>query len=183
MLSVKVQGLTEAQAALRKAGASSEQLREPFLGAAKLVSGEASRIAPRRSGGLSRGHTAEATQRYGLVVVDKVYAGVIFGGWATRGLGRRAQPVAVAKGRSAIKATRAAFRQRAMAAGFAEGTSNKAFRQSRSRTRSGAVGAVRGGPIRPNPWVYQAGDRRADDLVKRFEQHMDGIAAVFNGPG
>lgn len=182
MLSIKVDGLAEARAALRRAGADSEQLREPFLAAAQAITGEAQRLVPRRSGALARAHSAEATQRYGLVVADLPYAGVIHFGWSTRGLGRRAQPVAVPKGRSAVKASRAVFRERAAAAGVSAAAADKAFRTAKNRTRNGVtIGAVRGGPIRPNPWIYEAGDHRADDVFERFERHMDGIAAAFNG--
>jgi len=182
MLSIKVDGLAEARAALRKAGASSEQLREPFLAAARIVADAAERTVPRRTGQLAGSHGADATQRYGLVLADQPYAGAIHFGWSTRGLGR---------GRTKEEL------QEALGGAFSARALNRSVRLSKVRmvikerdastgrfakgAKATAVQGIRGGPIRPNPWIYRAGDTRGDEVMLRFERHMDAIATAFNG--
>lgn len=171
MLSMKVEGLAEAQAALRRAGADAEQLKDVNKEAAGVVADASESTAPRRSGRLAGAHSAESTQRYGLVVVDVPYAGAIHFGWSTRGLGtgRTKQDL-----------------QAALGGAFSQRTLGKAARLAKVRTsrKTGVTrGAVRGGPIKPTPWIYEAGDRRADDVIGKYEGHMDAIADAFNGAG
>ena len=162
--SITIEGLNEALAALKAAGAASADLSRATRAAAEVVADESRRTAPVASGALRRSMSAEGRPRFGLVVADKPYAGPIHFGWSTRGLGRQLGVVSGRKG-TALALTR----QRQT--GLALSTIRKAGRQARR--------GVRGGPIRPQPWIYEAWDRRQAAVFERFEAQLDGIERAF----
>lgn len=153
---VTAEGLREAQAALRKMGASAEELKRVNEQAAELVLDDALDRVPRRTGTLARSHRIVATQSSATITAGTgglKYTRIIHFGWASRGLGR---------GGSAMDARLLAKR-----AGFTDKTAGKVARR---RNR------VRGGPIKPNPWLYGALDKRRDDVIKTYERQIDRIA-------
>lgn len=70
---------------------------------------------------------------------------------------------------------------------LARRTINKSVRGQKARTlkRQGQVvgrkGAVRGGPIKPNPFMFDAQDARIDEVFKAYEQKADEIAKAMAG--
>lgn len=168
---VNVEGLDKVRADLRRAGASVDDMRSVGLAAARLVEAEAKRRVPRgptgRLGG-SLDSSATATAAFVEVGSPTIkYTGVIHFGWSTRGLGH---------GRSKVELLGALSGK-----GFTDKTLRKAARLSKVRRRGGSVkGAVRGGPIRPNPFLYNAVDARVGDVTGKFDKHLDAIARAFN---
>lgn len=128
---------------------------------------------PVRSGDLRDSIRADATAVYGIILaghrMEIPYGSTIHFGWATRGLGRMAQGTAAQK-RKALKTAQ-------MHAGstFASSTINKAVRQA---TGGPGRNPVRGGPIRPQPFIYEAIDARADAVEKAFEHQIMQRAAI-----
>lgn len=164
----EVANLGQVVADLRAAGASAEDLREVHADVAKVVADTSRRRAPRRSGAMASTTDVVANQRYGEVSVGgstAPYVGPIHFGWETRGLGRRASRADL---------------QTHLAGELAPATIAKASRQARTRTRAGVTRrAVRGGPIRPQPWLYDALDDRRAAVFERFERHVAAIEEQF----
>lgn len=130
---------------------------------------------PVRSGDLRDSIRADATAVFGIILaghrLEIPYGSVIHFGWATRGLGRLAQGDTAAQKRKSLKAAQMHSGRMSLAGS----TLNKAARQ--------AVGGpgrnpVRGGPIRPQPFIYEAIDARADAVVHNFEAQIMHRAAL-----
>lgn len=170
----RVEGLTEVQRALRKAGADAEALESVNKQAAGIIQRAGQREAPVDSGRLRKGIIASATRSQGKVIglATVPYMGVIHFGWVTRNaLGVRGQTRKQAQARYEGVLTKRAV--------------NKALAGSKRRVnrQTGATrGAVRGGPIRPNPFLYRAaGDKiNVDAVYKQYDEHVEDIARVFN---
>lgn len=167
--SVTVEGLSEMLAALKRAGAASADLSKATGAAADEVLSAARPLTPSRTGRLRSSERAEGHPTFGLIIVDKVYAGVIHMGWSTRGLGRVIGDVRGKKNKVAAVGLSART-------GLSQATLRKA---SRLNTARKGKGKVRGGPIRPQPFIYEAWDQRVDQVYDRFEAQLDGIEKAF----
>lgn len=183
---------------LARAGASVEQIQARVLDIAeKGVAQPIRRRTPRRSGRLVRSIRTElvtkgASKSSGArvnigearVVQDTdvaVYGPIIHFGWSTRGLQKRAEALRTRKDVKTSQ-SRAEFRAQLTEAGFSKRAADKAFRTSRSRKIKGAdrrVDRVRGGPIKPNPWLYDAVSDKRAATYERFERETAAIAKAF----
>jgi len=167
---ITLEGMEEARKALRAAGGTAADAKRMNRGIVdELIVPAAKREAPSRSGKLKASIDSDATATYGYILAgargDVEYAGVIHFGWSTRGLG--------AGMGGTLKSRRATL---AGALGASSGGSlttratNKAARYS--GTHSGR-GRVRGGPIRPNPFIYDAIDARSNEVVAEYERQLE----------
>lgn len=169
IFSVHAEGLAELQRDLKKAGASLDDMKDANRKIAQTVVSPAKREVPVKSGRLRSSIKGEGTTRQAVIAAGDSgapYAGPIHFGWPTRGLGRgrtREQLIGAlgSKGVGAIS-------NRAL---------SKSVRQSNRQK-----GRVRGGPIRPNPFLYRALDQRIDEVVDIYDKRVDEIAhAVESG--
>lgn len=184
-VALKLDGLAELRKALRGVAAEDRKQVNREI-ADRLVIPEAKREAPHRSGRLRESIKADATATMALILAGArgavEYAGVIHFGWSTRGLGR---------GRS-LADLRAAAAGAGVTSALGDSAIRKAARLGKvrerkiiERTESGryvkggrVLGtsrtlAVRGGPIRPNPWIYEAIDARSDEVFGAYEQQLE----------
>ena len=165
-----INGLVEAQMALRKAGgtpADAKRMNKQVVD--EIIVPAAKGIVPVRSGNLKASIDSDSTATAGYILAgdrgDIAYAGGIHFGWSTRGLGsglggtakerRAALSGALGKSGSRNLTTRA---------------TNKAARYAAAR---GGKGRVRGGPIPPNPFIYDAIDDRTDDVFHFYEKQLE----------
>lgn len=170
-VNVEIDGLKERRAALKKAGASMEDLEGVNREAIEPWHKEALRRVPRRTGRLAKSIGVEVSPTTGKVVADAsavVYGPVIHFGWATR---NAARGMTRKQAQSRFEGT------------LTRSTINKSFRQGRTRTNRAGVTkrGVRGGPIRPQPFMWEAADAKADEVIKRYEKQADEIAKVLAG--
>lgn len=174
-VSYQVDGLKEARAAVRKAGGSLDDLEAVNRDAAELIQKDAIRRAPRRTGKLAKHVFVEATPTTGKVrgsATTLPYFGAIHQGWVTR---------------NATKGMTRKEAQSRFEGTLTRRTINKSIRGQKARTikRQGQVvgrkGAVRGGPIKPQPFMFQAEDARIGEVFKTYEQKADEIAKVLAG--
>lgn len=169
---VEVDGLKEARAAVRKAGGSLDDLEKVNRKAAEIIQSDAVRRAPHRSGALQRSIEVQATATTGKVVSPGVvaYAGVVHFGWVTRN---------AARGLSRKEA------QTKLSGALTRRAINKSVAGQKTRVsrRGGQVvqtrGKIRGGPIRPNPYLWSAADAKTDEVFARYEQQADDIAKAL----
>jgi len=174
LIEIELEGLIEAQRALRKAAgtpAAAKQLNLHIVESELIPPSKT--FAPVRSGRLRDSLMAEASPQYGYIVGGKKfglrYASVIHFGWAARGIGR-----AKLKGGSR---TRGKQLMAANAGSKTGGISDKALKREATRsltrkTKWGAIKAhaVRGGPIKPQPFIYEAIDARRTDVFEAYEK-------------
>jgi hypothetical protein len=167
---LKINGLVEAQMALRKAGgtpADAKAMNRKVVD--EIIVPEAKRQVPVRSGDLKASIDSDATATFGYILAGDrgtvPYAGVIHFGWSTRGLGaglggtvkdRRATLSSALGGSSSRNLTTRA--------------TNKAARYAAARS---GKGRVRGGPIPPNPFIYDAIDGRAGEVFHAYEKQLE----------
>lgn len=164
-VSAHIVGLDEMLAALKAAHASVGDMKDANREIAALLVPPSQREAPVRSGRLRGSIGAAATTRAAVLeagVGDVAYAGPIHFGWPTRGLGagRSKESLIGALGSAGNRSV-------------SDKTLRKTARQS-SRSR----GRVRGGPIRPNPFLYRAIDARIGDIEDAYERRVDAISAA-----
>ncbi len=165
-----INGLVEAQMALRKAGgtpADAKRMNKQVVD--EIIVPAAKGIVPVRSGNLKGSIDSDSTATAGYILAgdrgDIAYAGVIHFGWSTRGLGAGLGGTA--------KERRAALRSALEGSGSRNLTTratNKAARYSAARQ---GKGRVRGGPIPPNPFMYEAIDDRTDDVFHAYEKQLE----------
>ena len=165
-----INGLVEAQMALRKAGgtpADAKRMNKQVVD--KIIVPAAKGIVPVRSGNLKASIDSDSTATAGYILAgdrgDIAYAGVIHFGWSTRGLGAGLG--------GTLKERRAALRSALEKSGSRNLTTratNKAARYSAARQ---GKGRVRGGPIPPNPFIYDAIDDRVDDVFHAYEKQLE----------
>jgi hypothetical protein len=115
-----------------------------------------------------------------------LYGPIVHFGWSTRGLQKRAAATKAtnAKGKVTAKASREAFRAELVGAGFSKRAADKAFRTAQARKLKGSdkmVDRVRGGPIKPNPFVYDTADDRQPAVFERYEREVVAIIEKFGG--
>lgn len=176
---IEVDGLKEARAAVRKAGGSVEDLERVNREAAELIQADAVRRAPKRTGRLRAAIEVQASATTGKVVGSGalVYLPVIHFGWVTRnatgGLSRKTA-------------------QQALGGAVSRRSINKSIRASKDRTifhRDRTTGyrevvgrkrGVRGGPIRPRPFLYEAADARVDEVFAAYEKQADEIEKALS---
>jgi hypothetical protein len=169
---IEVDGLREARAAVRKAGGSLDDLEDVNRRAAGIIQAEAVNRAPHRSGRLRGSIGVEASPTTGKVVSSGavVYAPVVHFGWVTRN---------AARGLSRKEA------QTRLGGALSRRSINKSVAGQRTRVsrRGGVVvqtrGKIRGGPIKPNPYLYLAADARVDEVFATYEQKADDIAKAL----
>lgn len=157
---------------MRKAGGSLEDLEAVNREAAGLIQADAVRRAPKRSGALQRSITVDASPTTGKVISQGslVYGPVIHFGWVTRN---------AARGLSRKEA------QSKLGGALTRRSINKSVAGQKSRVsrRGGQVvatrGKIRGGPIKPQPYLYEAADARVDEVFKAYEKRADDIAKAL----
>jgi len=169
-----INGLVEAQMALRKAGgtpADAKRMNKQVVD--EVIVPAAKGIVPVRSGNLKASIDSDATATAGYILAgdrgDVAYAGVIHFGWSTRGLG--AGLGGTAKDRRAALRSALDKSGRTATRSITDRATNKAARYAGAR--AGGKGRVRGGPIPPQPFIYDAIDGRADDVLKAYEKQLE----------
>lgn len=167
---ISIEGLLEAQAALRKAGgtpADAKRMNKKVVD--EIVVPAAERMVPVRSGNLKASIDSDATATAGFVLAgnkgDIAYAGVIHFGWSTRGLGSKLGGTAKER-----RATLAGALQGSSSRTLTTRATNKAARYAGAR---GGKGRVRGGPIAPQPFIYDAIDGRAGEVFDAYERQLE----------
>lgn len=172
---VEATGVNRVRKQLRDLGlgdALDEALRPVHRTVSQIVATDASKRAPRRSGKLAA--TIEAVDdpkdRWPLVRAggkgDVPYGGPIHFGWPTRGLHRNERALLEAKG--SILAGRAG-------AGFGLRAVGKVERRRRAVAK-GRKGQIRGGPIKPQPFLYEAADARRGAVLDAYQ---DGVNRIY----
>lgn len=170
--SFEMQGLIDAQQALRRAGGDSDAAAKlnRMIVEQKLIP-PSKTLAPVRSGRLRNSILAKSSPQYGYILAGKKvgvpYAGVIHFGWATRGLGAgKLTGGSRTRGKQLVLASRLV--------GTA-GIGDKALKRAGTRSlaakrKDGSLKrhAIRGGPIKPNPFIYQAIDARRSDVIDAY---------------
>lgn len=151
--------------------------------------------APKRSGKLSRSIRADASPTYGYILAGVAgsvpYGPVIHYGWSTRGLGRGKLTGSITNRRSQLDVA-----NMASGGGLSKRATNKAARQSMAKYRKELARdpitgefrstgrkvlvrqAVRGGPIKPNPFIYRAIDARRQDVLDEYESQLNTRAKI-----
>lgn len=151
-----------------------DALREANKKVGAVVADEAARLVPRRSGRLARSIEAVASEKFPIVRAGTKgsvpYAGPIHFGWPTRGLHRV---------QAALQAARVAILEGRGSGAFGLRAIGKVERRGRSVAK-GRRRAIRGGPIKANPFLYDAADRRRREVLERYERAMDDLAKAFN---
>ena len=161
-----INGLVEAQMALRKAGgtpADAKRMNKEVVD--EIILPAARGTVPVRSGDLKASLDSDSTATFGFAIAAIVYGSVIHFGWSTRGLG--------AKASGSAKDRRAALSgalEKSGSRNLTTRATNKAARYSAARQ---GKGRVRGGPIPPNPFIYDAIDGRADDVFHAYEKQLE----------
>lgn len=172
---IKIDGLAEAQKALRKAGGTPEDQAKLNRDAIEtLIVPRAKVEVPVRSGklkGTIRAGQSTPTSGYVLagLAPSTIYAAIVHFGWSTRGLGRT-----VAGTRKVKRETlRTALRQTSFSGNSSyELTSRATNKAARYATVRAGRGVVRGGPIKPNPFFYAAIDANRQNVFDRFEAQI-----------
>ena len=165
-----INGLVEAQMALRKAGgtpADAKRMNKQVVD--EIIVPAAKGIVPVRSGDLKASIDSDSTATAGYILAgdrgDIAYAGVIHFGWSTRGLGAGLGGTA--------KERRAALRSALEGSGSRNLTTRATNKAARYAAARGGKGRVRGGPIPPNPFIYDAIDDRTDDVFHFYEKQLE----------
>lgn len=172
--SFAVENLSEVQRSLRKMGGTPADAKSMNKRIVDAVIVPAAKVeVPVRHGDLRDSIRSDSTATYGYILAgnrgDVAYAGVIHYGWSTRGLGAGRSRKQL---RSALDATGGgALTSRA---------TNKAARLGKARTNreGGTKAAVRGGPIRPQPFIYEAIDGRQNDVFREYEDQLEHRARI-----
>lgn len=175
---VEATGVKRVQQQLRSLGlgdALPEALRPVHREVSNVVATAAKSMAPRRSGRLAGAVTAvdDPKDRWPLVRVgsrgEVPYGGPIHFGWPTRGL-YRASSAVIGQSRILIESGQAS-------GGYGLRAQGKIERR-RARVKKGKSGKQlpRGGPIKPNLFLYEAADRRRGEIL---EAYQDGVNRIF----
>jgi hypothetical protein len=189
--SIALDGLAEAQKALRKVGGTPDDQRKLNRDVVdELIIPRAKIEVPERSGKLKSTIRSDSTPALGIVLAGQVgtvrYAGVVHFGWATRGMGRagtrkqllaaldRDSALNVGGGeftrRAVLKATRRTRQDRGPIVEREAGTGRYSAGSHRSTTV--LRNRHRGGPIKPNPWFYRAIEAKAQGVQESFERQI-----------
>lgn len=194
--SFRMEGLTELQQALRQYGGGGPEAKLMNRTVVDQVLVPPSKVeAPKQSGKLAASIRADASPTYGYILAGTVgvirYAGVIHFGFASRGMGRGKLNGGLRARQSQLDAANLAT-----GGGFSKRVTNKAAAQSMAKyrkelERDPATGefrrtgrkvlvrqAVRGGPIKPNPFIYRAIDARRQDVLDRYEASLEARARI-----
>lgn len=173
---IELETLRQMMEALKNVGGTPADQKALNLSAAsEEIVPRAKVEVPVRSGNLRDSIRADATAVFGIILaghrLELPYGSVVHFGWATRGLGRLAKGDTAAQKRKTLRSAQA----HSGAQAFSNSAINKAARQ--------AVGGpgrnpVRGGPIRPQPFIYEAIDARADAVERTFEAQIMHRAAL-----
>lgn len=177
-------GVKRVQQQLRALGmgdALAEHLRPVHNAVAEIVAVDAHAKAPRRSGKLAASIAAvdDPKDRWPLVRAgvkgDVPYGGVIHFGWPTRGLHSNERQLLEAKGSIMAGLGGVGFGMRAV----------KKVERRRRSVAKGRKRQVRGGPIEPNPFLYEAADRRRGEILDAYQAGVNLIftRAVEGGEG
>lgn len=174
----KLDGLAEAQKALRSFGGTSADAKAMNKQAVDEVIVPPSKAgAPVRSGRLKGSIDSDSTAAHGYILAGKrgdvEYAGVIHFGWSTRGLGGNLG--GTAKERRARLSTALAQSGQTSTRTLTKRATNKAARFAGDTKNRGRV---RGGPIRPNPFIYEAIDGRHNDVFEFYEKQLEHRAEI-----
>lgn len=172
---VEATGVNRVRKQLRDLGlgdALDEQLRPVHREVAGVVASDASKRAPRRTGRLAG--TIEAVDdpkdRWPLVRAgakgDVPYGGPIHFGWPTRGLHRNERALLDAKGALLAGQGGAGFGLRAVTK----------IERRRKAVAKGRNKQIRGGPIKPQPFLYEAADARRGAVLAVYQ---DGVNRIF----
>lgn len=176
--SIELDGLREALDALKKMGgtpADAKSMNKQVVD--EVVVPGAKRNVPVRSGNLKASIDSDATATFGYILAgnrgEVEYAGVIHFGWSTRGLGSGLQ--------GTLKERRTALQD---ALGRSSGTALSKTRKTsinkaaRYAGKHGVKHAVRGGPISPQPFIYDAIDSRVTEVFAAYEDQLEHRAEI-----
>ncbi len=167
---ISIDGLLEAQRALRKAGGTPADARAMNRKVVdEIIVPDAKGRAPVRSGSLRASIDSDATATFGYILAGDrgavPYAGVIHFGWSTRGLGGGLGGTA--------KERRAKLSGALSSSGSRNLTTRATNKAARYAAARGGKGRVRGGPIPPNPFIYDTIDDRVDDVFHAYEKQLE----------
>lgn len=201
---IELEGLKEAQRAMRSFGGGGPEAKIMNKAVVdKLLIPPSKTNAPKRSGRLAGSVRSDASATYGYVLAGVKgpieYAGIIHFGWSTRGLGRNKLSGDVRRRRDALRTAletdkRANFERSPLT----KRSIDKAARLSMDKTtvlkeRDTSTGrfvkggktlgtvtrrAVRGGPIKPNPFIYDAIDSKRNAVFEEYEQQLEQRARI-----
>lgn len=164
---IELDGLREALDALKKMGgtpAEAKSLNKQVV--EEVIVPEAKRQVPVKSGHLKASIDSDATATFGYILAgnrgEVEYAGVIHFGWATRGLGAGLQ--------GSLKARRSTLQ------GALAGSSGSAL--GRRSLNKAARNRARGGPIAPQPFIYDAIDGRISEVLKAYDDQLEHRAEI-----
>lgn len=176
-------GLTDAQKALKAYGpdaAAQKALNRAIVDTTLVPPSKVN--APKRSGALARSIRASSSPSYGFIIAGVrggpvIYGSVIHFGWATRGLGGGGRLQGNQRQRQARLQMAASFDESRNPGQPRLGSSTiqKAGRYAGAHNKKKAV---RGGPIRPQPFIYQAIDRRQQEVLDAYEWQLTARARL-----
>lgn len=165
--SIELDGLREALDALKKMGGSpadAKSLNKQVVD--DVIVPGAKRNVPVRSGNLKASIDSDATATFGYILAgnrgEVEYAGVIHFGWSTRGLGSGLQGTLKDR-RSTLRSAR----DRSSGSSLGARSINKAARNR-----------ARGGPISPQPFIYDAIDSRISEVFAAYEDQLEHRAEI-----
>lgn len=177
VVKVELEGLAEAQRDMRKYGASLDDMRDLYQRVGDIGAEGGRRQAPVRTGRAKASTRGEGRPGFAIVKAGGPalpWVPPVHFGWTTRGLGR---------GRSAEEligalGSRSRHRRNAKAGAFTDKALRKAAR-SQNRKSNAVKGKVRGGPIRPNPWIYEGLDLNWSKIIDAADRHLDAKNRAF----
>lgn len=182
METIQLEGLADAQRALRQVaptGPAAKQMNQAIVD--KLLVPPSKSNAPKRSGRLAESIRSDATSTYGYILAGLrgpvEYAGVIHFGFSTRGLGRAAKGATLKARRESLRTALATDQARNSSGSLTTRATNKAVRLSVGSAKTGR-NAVRGGPIKPQPFIYQAIDSRQQAVFEEYDRQIEQRARI-----
>lgn len=193
---ISLSGLKEAQAALRKVGGTPDDQRKLNRQVIdELIVPRAKIEVPVRSGALKQSIRSDATPTYGFVLAGRAgtlnYGPVVHFGWATRGMGRgttRKQLMAAFESASAANFSGNSFGRRAVYRATRRTKQDKGplverngqgrYTSMTHRSTQIVRNRVRGGPIKPNPFVYDAISSQAEGVFNSFARQIEQRARI-----
>lgn len=193
---ISIEGLKEMQSALRKVGGTPDDQRKLNRQVIdELIIPRAKVEVPVRSGALKRSIRSDAGPSFGWVLAGRAgtlnYAGTVHFGWATRGMGRgttRKQLMAAFESSQRANFADSSFGKRAIykatrrtkqdTGPLIERNTQGRYTTLSHRSTQVVRNRIRGGPIKPNPFVYDAISYQAEGVFNSFARQIEQRARI-----
>lgn len=182
---IYLDGLKDTQRAIRQFGGGGPEAQMMNKAVVDEMLVPPSKVnAPKKSGRLAESIRSDASAMYGYVLAGVrgpvEYAGVIHFGWSSRGMGRNAKGRTNRERRDALMA---AFEKDAAKHKNWDGYSRRGIRKIGNANIGTLRGPhrgpkLRGGPIRPQPFIYQAIDSRHTAVFEFYERQLEQRARI-----